>query len=64
VHDLVPEEVVLEQRGKRVHVDCLSGAEREPGRVVHPAVDGNHHHGARESGDHDRNPGEEVRARR
>ena len=37
---------------------------RKPGRVLHPAVDADHHQRAAEAGDHDRDPGEHVRARR
>ena len=46
---------------ERVHVDDPAVADPEARRVVHPAVDRDHHERAGEAGDRDRDAGQEVR---
>ena len=60
----MPEVAVLEQRRERVHVHRAAVHEPEAARVVHPGVDGDHHQRAGEARDDDRDPGQDVRARR
>jgi hypothetical protein len=60
---LAPEQRVVEQRLPRVHVDRAAVAEGEPGRVVHPAVDGDDEQRAGHARDGDRDPAQKVRPR-
>ena len=64
MHELVPEVRVAEERRPRVHVDRAAVHQAEPARVVHPAVDGDHHQRAGDAGDHDDDAARQVLARR
>ena len=63
MHEFVPEIAVAEQRRQRVHVHGLAIPEREAAWMVHPGVDRDHHQRAGETGDCDRDPAREMRAR-
>ena len=55
---------VVEDHLQRIDVHHLAGAvQREPGRLVHPGVGGDHRERAADAGDDDRHPGPEVRPR-
>ena len=55
---------VPEQRTPGVDVNRLAAAQHEPPRVIHPRIHRDHRQRAREACNHDRDTGQEVRARR
>ena len=64
VRVLAVEHRVGEQRLPWVHVGRPAVGQGEPGRVVHPGVDGDDEERAGDAGDRDREAGQEVRPRR
>ena len=60
---LVPH-VAVEQRLERLDVGDLPVLDPEAGGIVHPAVHGDHEEGPGDAGDDDREPAENVHARR
>ena len=64
VRVLAVEHRVGEQRLPWVHVGRPAVGQGEPGRVIHPGVDGDDEERAGDAGDRDREAGQEVRPRR
>jgi len=64
VRVLAVEHRVGEQRPPRVHVGRPAVDQGEPGRVVHPGVDGDDEERAGDAGERDREAGQEMRSRR